>query len=156
MKDARKKWPLRLAKGTWLLYLALPGCSGNTGQDRPPLYAVHGQAFFQGQPIPKAILIFHPLGQTGLGNAKPRATVSADGSFQVYSFVAGDGAPEGEYTVTVLWTKPQLDDRAKRQKSESIGSDDTFPDRYRHPTTSGLHIQVHKGPNALPPFFLTK
>lgn len=138
-------------KGMLLFCLAFPGCSKKDG---PPLYPVHGQAFFEGQPIAKAVLILHPVHQTELGKVKPRALVGPDGSFEVYTIVAGDGAPEGDYAVTVMWKKRKLGAHSKKRKVDSKGSDIPFPPRYQDPQTSGLRIQVKKGSNELPPFYL--
>jgi hypothetical protein len=38
-------------------------------------------------------------------NVAPSATVAPDGSFAIGSYDTGDGAPPGEYAVTVTWFK---------------------------------------------------
>src|SRR5439155_1310480 len=74
----------------------------------PALYRVHGKVFFEGQPIPGALVILHPLKDPGGKTAKPRALAGPDGSFQVFTEVADDGAPPGDYAVTVVWKKKKL------------------------------------------------
>ena len=72
--------------------------------------------------------------------------VGADGSFQIGTYGVKDGAPTGQYTVTLVW------------KTEPKGGDDDqvnlLPVRYMYPFSSGLTAQVKEGPNQLEPFQL--
>src|SRR5262245_26228369 len=78
--------------------LALAGC----GADGPPLHPVTGKVLVDGKPAEHATVTFHPAGG-GADAPKPRATVKADGSFALTTHTTGDGAPAGEYAVTVEW-----------------------------------------------------
>jgi hypothetical protein len=73
------------------------GCS----RSGPTLYPVRGKILFEGQPARGATLVFHPLGNSDPNAVKPRAFVDRDGTFEVFTYAAGDGAPAGEYAVTV-------------------------------------------------------
>jgi hypothetical protein len=66
------------------------------------LYPVRGKVLFEGQPARGATLVLHPLGNSGANAIMPRAFVDRDGGFEVFTYAAGDGAPAGEYAVTVL------------------------------------------------------
>jgi hypothetical protein len=78
--------------------LVCPACS----QDKP-CYPVHGKVLFDGQPVRGAILVFHPLDDPDPNAIKPRAFADREGNFKVTTFRADDGAPAGNYAVTVVW-----------------------------------------------------
>ena len=122
----------------------------------PALYPVHGKVFFEGQPIPGALVILHPVKNPDASMAKPRAVAGPDSSFKIFTQVADDGAPAGEYVVTVVWKKKKLP-RQERMKKKGIEKKvEPFPTRFQNPATSGLRVFVLEGPNELPPFHLKK
>jgi hypothetical protein len=130
-----------------LLTLAALGCGGQEG--RKPTFPVRGKVLVGGKPAAKAQVTFHPLTDPDGKAPRPSATVEADGSFTPHTYTAGDGAPAGEYAVTVLW--PQGD--------SPIGGDadagpDRLGDRYSNPKTTTLRANVTTGPNDLPPYNL--
>jgi hypothetical protein len=89
----------RLAGGLLpVLAIACAGCS----KSGPTLYHVRGQILFEGRPARGATVVFHPVDNSGPNTIKPRAFVTRDGTFEVFTYAAGDGAPAGEYAVTVL------------------------------------------------------
>lgn len=67
-------------------------------------YPVDGKVYFEGSPIPGAVVSFLPSGKEG---AKASGKVEADGSFRLSSFKPFDGAAAGDYQVTVSWTDPR-------------------------------------------------
>ena len=97
-------FPTALLLSGWLL-ICLAGCGG--GPVRPPVHPVTGQAFFQKMtPAAGAFIVFHPVSEAleKAMEARPFARVQPDGSFSLTTYDEGDGAPEGEYGVTVVWT----------------------------------------------------
>jgi hypothetical protein len=66
-----------------------------------PLYPVHGRVLLDGKPMAGAMVILHPAGDVGLDGLKPRALADAEGWFKIYTYVIGDGAPAGNYAVTI-------------------------------------------------------
>lgn len=82
--------------------LCLAGCGG---QDRAATYPVSGSLFVDGRPAAGARLIFHPAQATPA--VIPTARVKDDGSYQATSYDSFDGAPPGEYRVTVTWPAPK-------------------------------------------------
>lgn len=120
---------------------ALAGC----GQKAPALYPVAGKVVgADGKPLEHATVVFHPVGAVGADAVKPRGKVGADGAFTLTTHTAGDGAPPGEYRVTVeLWL------------SSGKGDDppvNRLPDKFAKPDLSGLKATVGAGPTELPPF----
>jgi len=94
-------------------------------------------------PLVGAQIRLHPRGMTLPDEATPSATVQADGTFALTTFTKGDGAPPGDYVVTVQWFRVA--------KDGSVGGN-SLPKRYASPTTSPLSVTIREGKNDLPPF----
>jgi hypothetical protein len=131
-----------------VLTLVLPGagCAGR-GKGKPA-FPVRGQVFYQGQPTPHAFLVFHPVGEEGPDAVRPVGYAAPDGTFTLTSYKENDGAPAGEYAVTVEW-------RGLPAREGEPGPN-LLPDRYNRATTSGLRVRIVEGDNPLPPFQLTR
>jgi hypothetical protein len=101
---------VRLA-GTGLVGLAvvLAGGCGGSGPKRPKTVPVSGQLMYKDkakglQPAAGATVIFNPKAQPDEKYPIfPKGTVKEDGTFQLTTYAEGDGAPEGEYGITVVW-----------------------------------------------------
>ena len=68
------------------------------------LYPVRGQVFFKDQPAEGAKVVFLPAGEENaqFRGARPAATVSADGSFEMQTEPQGAGAPAGGLDLSAL------------------------------------------------------
>ena len=162
---------LRRASRLGLLTLVLAGslapCSCSK---KRPLYPVHGKVFFEGKPATKALVVFHPLDDPDPEPVQPHALVQPDGSFEIFTYQAGDGAPGGRYTVTVTAFvkksavkkagprhKPGRSRRraARVKKAEGLRPIKQLPPFYADPKLSRLQVEVHEGVNELEPFNLT-
>jgi hypothetical protein len=118
------------------------GCSKS--ESRVPVHPVLGAIQFRGQPAVGAFVSLVP--KTALdGVPNPRATVAKDGSFTVSTYDGNDGAPEGEYVVTVQWYKPV------RQGNDLVGGPNVLPAKYASPRTSDVSIHIAAGENRLKP-----
>ena len=89
-----------------LVFLALPaaclfGCGDREG--RRPVYPAQGRLTYQGRPTPFAQVTLHPLNPADKDAPHPAATVNEDGTFILTTYTVHDGAPEGEYGVSVQW-----------------------------------------------------
>lgn len=133
-----------LVTGVLLSLFALVGC----GQKGPVLYPVTGKITgSDGKPLERATVVFHPVGTVGPNAVKPRGTVGADGTFTLTSHTSGDGAPAGEYRVTVeLWSAGKGDDPPTNR----------LPAKFANPDSSGLTATVGDGPTELKPFVLPR
>ncbi len=78
-----------------------------------PVFPVRGQFVFQGRPLAGAFVVFHPLDGSEPLTVEPRAHTGQDGRFVLTTYATGDGAPAGEYAVTVQWPeeRPGEEDR---------------------------------------------
>jgi hypothetical protein len=121
---------------------------------RRPVFPVRGQVLYEDKPTPGALVIFHPLNDPDPRAPRPVARVGADGRFAPTTYRAEDGAPAGEYAVTVAWVKEVDNQNAPREEQREPRN--LLPDRYGKPETSGLHVHIQRGPNELPPFRLTR
>lgn len=125
--------------------LLITGCGGGADAERVPVHPVTGAIQFRGQPTVGAFVTLHPKdGQTTQAPA-PRATVGPGGNFTLTTYDGQDGAPEGEYTLTVQWYRPV------RQGDELIGGPNVLPPKYALAKTSDIKIRVAAGENHLQP-----
>jgi hypothetical protein len=120
------------------------GCGRKQGGMNPTT----GQVFVGGRPAANATVIFYPQGVKDV-KAYPAATVAPDGSFRVTTHKDGDGAPEGDYIVTIVWPEDKRPDAEKEDdRPDRLGG------RFADPATSPLRASVKKGKNDLARFDL--
>lgn len=122
------------------------GCSGNKP---PPLHEVRGTVMIQKKAATKAVIVLRPVSSETVGKLLPHGEVQADGTFRIGTFADGDGAPAGEYRVTITWPES----RAEPDGVE-IASGDRLKGRFNDPAKSKWTIQVREGNNVLEPFIL--
>jgi hypothetical protein len=123
------------------------GCG--SGESRVPVQPVRGQVLLEGKPVPHAHVVLHPVQQADATLPRPQAKVNADGSFAVSTYEHGDGAPPGEYAVTVqCWLAS-----AKNPEAPPVNH---LPVRYSRAASSGLRVQIREGDTQLPPLHLKK
>src|ERR1051326_6275998 len=84
------------------LVLLLPACQ-ESRYERVALSPVRGKVLYNGQPAVGAEVRLHPVTASEKSKFYPVAKVEADGSFALTTFENKDGAPPGEYLVTVRW-----------------------------------------------------
>jgi hypothetical protein len=137
------------AVGGWACAaLVLAGC----GTSQAPVHPVRGKVLFEGKPIPHALVVFHPTQNAEKDAPRPRAQVGPDGSFALGTFAGGDGAPAGDYAVTVEWWLTS----AKKGVDSDLPATNRLPVRYATASGSGLRVKVEAGDNELPPLHLKK
>lgn len=126
-----------------VLLAALGGCGAKSEPERVAVFPVQGSITFKGQPMPGAIVTLHP--KAPIENVpSPRAQVDKDGKLKVTTFNGGDGAPAGEYTVTVQWYK------LVKNGADLIAGPNVVPRKYGQPGSSDLVVKVAEaGPNSV-------
>src|SRR5688572_10824093 len=82
-----------------LLLTLLPACRKS---DRPETFPVKGKVVVDGKPAKGATVTFHPREASDRPYI-PTAQTDDNGEFSLATFETGDGAPAGEYDVTVIW-----------------------------------------------------
>ena len=121
--------------------LAFVGCSDNDFAE-VPVQPVSGKLLVKGQPAYGAYIVFHPADSVGMtkGN-KPFARVAQDGTFTITTYNSNDGAPIGDFNVTITWP----------EEPESRGpSPDRLKGRYETPEKSGLNVHIDSDTRELP------
>ncbi|MBX9579117.1 MAG: hypothetical protein K2X87_02315 [Gemmataceae bacterium] len=121
------------------------GCGGGG----PTVFPVEGRVVYNNQPAVGAVVVFHPADAPGLDAPRPTGRVQPDGTFRLRTDPAGDGAPAGEYVVTVVWPAP-----ADRREGAARQGGDRLRGRYGDPATSQWRVRVPAQPTTLDPFTL--
>lgn len=120
----------------------LAGCGGKSGEK--PVFKVHGKLTHEGQPMAKAEIAFIPADPTQRG-LQSRATADANGEYTLYTYRQNDGAPAGDYVVTIYWPGP-LSKRAaeKLEKADTVEAKDEIvaPDRLKHVYSDPLKTKL--------------
>ncbi len=118
-----------------------------------PVAPVTLKVFHNGQPLKDGQVFFHPVksgrillhrmkDDSGAWIALPQGVVASDGSATLTSYKADDGAPDGDYVVTVVWKLPLPQDE---QSSDEERGPDQFVGRYADPATSNIRVTIAKG-----------
>lgn len=141
---------------------ALAGC-GDAGVKGPKPYPAEGSVSVNGDTPVDAIVTLHPMDKSV--TIRPNGQVDDEGRFKLTSHVLGDGAPVGDYKVTVVWFKEQVASAAPAavgpitSMSGGAAESKTQPmdrlrGRYADPETSGLKCIISAEPNEIPEFKL--
>lgn len=131
---------------TLMMFGILPaimlGCGG-PDEFRHSVYPAGGVVTKAGTPVANATVIFHPVdpktiqlptGRKGIEIAKPTTTTDKDGKFDLSTYLAKDGAPAGEYKVTILLSTDKI--------SQKTGGLVTEGDEEKAPHSSTLATSV--------------
>lgn len=135
----------RLAPAIVLTTL-IAGCADPT-LERTPTFRVSGTLTHQGRPMSGAFVTLHPVSPV-TDFPTPRGSVGADGSLRVSTYTANDGAPAGDYLITVEWYKPQ------NNNGELVPGPNVIPRRFASPKTSQLGVHVAERETVIPPISL--
>lgn len=99
-----------------LILIAILLCQGCGGDDwQASTHPAAGNLTVNGEPAVGAVVELHSVGrQPDIRNSRPWAIVQDDGSFTLSTYESGDGAPLGDYAVTIRWppdvTQPSMAD----------------------------------------------
>jgi hypothetical protein len=119
------------------------GCGGGGAKTAP----VSGRVTYKGKPVAKANVSFTPA--EGASRAATGLTDDG-GNYKLGSFAASDGAPPGQYRVTIQAhgpDRPAKPGEGSGMPGETIPGDPIIPLKYFKPDTSGLTFEVKRGSN---------
>ena len=118
---------------------------------RKPVYPVHGQVLdANNRPAAGALVVCHPVDTGDAKRIKPLAYVDEKGAFALTTYEKEDGAPEGEYAVTIEWRERSANPFADNREGK-----DRLHGRYSDPKTSKLRLKIDKqADSVLPPIEL--
>jgi len=119
------------------------GCSSKPADNRTQVFPADVKITYKGFPAAGAFVVFHPKTPRPDVPA-PRAEVNKHGVVTVSTYDGGDGAPEGEYTVTIEWRK------LVKKGQDLVQGPNVIPAKYSRPNTSDINFTVTAaGPNKL-------
>lgn len=137
--------------GATMVVVALLGLTVGCGSNGPPIegaspaYPVSGTVTFKNAPMAGAIVTFYPLAPKGKFDAAPSATADQEGRYKLTTYNTADGAPSGDYRVTIYWP-------GKRRGTPNEEGDlppDQLKEVYAGKTTSKLRATVEPRENTI-------
>lgn len=105
------------------ILFATLGCAKSRMPERKAVVPVRGTMMSKGKPLEGAVVSLHPLTDANPRALRSHGRVGADGTFSLTTYDTADGAPQGEYIVTVYWA-----DASKRPRDEDEEEGDLPPD----------------------------
>jgi len=140
-------FPAIPARVVALLFTILPlaGCGKSDGP-RVPVFPVSGKVTVDGLPAEGAQVVLHPASNSTSHGVSSQGIVERDGAFQTTVYEAGDGAPAGDYVVTVQWFNVLTGSDGAGARGPNV-----IPREYSNPTTSPIKVTVSSSPNELAP-----
>ena len=129
--------------GRWLFALVCLTAIGCGGADwQAETQPVKGTITINGEHPEGAIVTLHPTADAvDVRKSKPWGLVEPDGSYTLRTYDKGDGAPLGDYRVTVAW----LDNPNVPNSIDLLGG------AYADPDQSQWTFTIEKGRTELPP-----
>ena len=118
--------------------LALMLVAGCSGASKPKTIKVQGKVMYKGQPVTQGDVSFLPVKPAqGYPSRPATGTLKPDGTYQLTSFEANDGAVPGEYQVSIVSkTGGPTPEEPDAQEEWHI------PKKYGNPAESGLTATV--------------
>lgn len=124
------------------LLLISCGCGKTRNKDgQLPVFPVQGSITFQGEPLAFANITLIPVDESAARKQRASAGVSdEDGNFSLSTYDVNDGAPEGQYYITVS---------CENREAKKISGEypELLPVRYQSPSASRLTASVIDGDN---------
>ena len=145
-----------IAVANVLFVVAMFWFRSDGGDDFPPTFPVQGKVVIEGEIASGAQIVFHRVHNSKATTeedqprAMPSGVADKDGNFELTSFHPKDGAPAGEYVVTLQWQKWVLKD------DDVIPGPNMVPPAYAKPQLSPLRVKVVEGENKLPTFQISR
>ena len=137
---------LIVASSLALAVLAASGCSRSA--NKPAAVKVSAKVLFrQTTPANGAFVVFHPANpelKKRMG-ARPFGYVKEDGTVSLTTYQQGDGAPEGDYGVTVVWESKGEPKGGLAFEGGGVAVSDKLEGRYGNPAAPKIKATVKAG-----------
>ena len=127
--------------------LTVFGCGETTDSIARQVFPASGIVTYKGKPIPDASIRLHPVNPPDDGKPfySPRGKVDDNGTYTLSTYTPDDGAPPGEYMVSVSWLGPL--DGVSEDEEDRLK--ERLPRKYNFAETSGLKLTITEGDNTL-------
>lgn len=137
--------------------LLAAGCAARA--ERLAVAPAEGTVLHKGKPAAGAQVILVSVNDESPDSVKPRGTADKNGVFKLTTYPAADGkpdgAPVGEYLVSVRWTTRQRESAADEDEGGPPGppslQGDRLKEKYSNPKTSGLRVKIDAAGKLDPP-----
>lgn len=143
--------PFRLARRIGLAVTVLTLASCGNERFTHKVYPVKGKIQVNGQPAKDCQVVLNPTYEDKHPIA-PLGRTNDAGEFQITSYTPNDGAPEGQYVVTVTWPKNSGQTYGTLDGIDQLG--DAYATVDKTKGMPGFTIKVERQPLELPPFDL--
>lgn len=130
-----------------LLCTAICGC-GNAQAPWEKAYPVRGSLIWQGKPVANAVVSLFPEDPAVPDSVRPRAKTADDGSFEVWTYQPGDGAPAGRYKLTVVREAVDV------VRDVVVVKPNDLPGKFSRLETTDLQVEIQAAATELPPITL--
>ena len=127
------------------LLIATSGCGD--GVTRIPTHKAQGQVLWEGKPLANAFVVLHPENPELV---PAQASTDGAGNFTLTTFDTGDGAPAGDYKLTVAFYQPI------NQGGSLVPGPNVMPPKYSDASSTELRVSIKEGENQLPPVTLKR
>jgi hypothetical protein len=124
-----------------LLMIAATGCGGGDGIQRLPTFKSQGQVQWQGKPLAHALVMLHPEDPQLV---PVQARTDEGGNFTLTTYDTGDGAPKGDFKVTVTYY-PLVKNGSSFEPGPQV-----IPAKYADPQNTQLRVSIKEGENQIP------
>jgi hypothetical protein len=121
----------------------LAGCSRTLPKDAVPVFPVTGTFTYLGKPMNGALVTFH----SSNSNMTALGTADAMGKYSLTTYLTNDGAPAGDYNVTIHW--PIENHRPPADDPDPPMPPDRLQDAYSNIKNPKLRATVARQPNTL-------
>lgn len=106
---------------------------------------VTGSVLVDGEPVKDLWVTLIPNDEKV--NLRPRGQTDEDGKFSLTTYTGGDGAPAGEYKVTIAWL-------TYIKRDSDWGGPDKLKNQYNDPKTTPFDLTVADEPIEIPTYEL--
>ena len=125
-----------------VVLLCIAGCDD---RGRLAVVPVKGKLLIGGKPAARANVVLHPADPRVV--VRPVAFTEADGSFRLMTYGVDDGAPVGNYVVTIFWRDESIP--FDGCTGEGLVKHDQLLGAYFDSRKSPLRATIHPGPNEI-------
>ncbi|AWM39950.1 hypothetical protein GobsT_16550 [Gemmata obscuriglobus] len=145
MASSDRAPPAARLAGALALLTAL-GCGAG---GPPPAQPTRGEVRLQGKPVAGAWVVLTATEGDKARAMKPFGRTGPDGTFRLRTYEGEDGAPAGEYAVTITWPGPP-----PKGDPDATEGPDRLKGRFADPAKARWKVQIAPGDNTLPAFVL--
>lgn len=127
------------------------GCASQN-DDQLAVYPATGEVSVDGKPAAGVYVVLTPAkgSEADEKGLKPTGTTDQDGLFSLSTYQQADGAPAGDYVITIQWMKEPTQ-VARGVMPGFSPPQDHFRGKYLNPEKSAWRVTIDEGENVLEP-----